>query len=659
MFPNLSNSNTMTLAEELPDWERTARVLQPMAATLFFLSSLRLFVAQLSVRVFPNLGLPAAVLIGLLVVSTPLMAIALRRRCSHPWVISALPAAMAAARLAGQVIPHPDVQWVCAALAIALYGVYLPMYAGWLASRERRGIYALTWGMLAAIPLDICLRAILSSADTFFASGALPAVLVILLAGVMFSRTLTWPRRTVREPLTPLPQGGWADGILLAGLGIGMFLGYALFFNASLAGPLANAPYPAAVVTAVATAGLIGSALYYDADSVQLLDQNPLFTALLANLGLIASTALLVLNRPSHWNLPLMAVGLGLLMVDIVLFGRLLVSSSGHPVITAGLGWWLGLLVMLVLLVPLLLYQDERVLIAGAVLAGICGMAAGIRLQSRRCPMRVVRAASWVWVAAVALLVVTAGALFIQPAGAHPDPRQEITLMTYNIRSGFGADDRFDLRRTAHTILAANADIVALQEVNRGSGLNGFTDDLMVLMDILRPAGYRYWEFGPAANLTYGNAVISRYPIVAGENFPYTTVVLERRSCLATRVKIGGRRLAVYSTHLTHVGHSTPERLQQVQELLALVQPEGLPKAVMGDFNAVPDTAEIRAMLEHFADAYAAVGPPPGYTFPALAPSERIDYIFLSPELTPLGARVMDSRASDHRPVVVQVRLAP
>jgi endonuclease/exonuclease/phosphatase family metal-dependent hydrolase len=146
---------------------------------------------------------------------------------------------------------------------------------------------------------------------------------------------------------------------------------------------------------------------------------------------------------------------------------------------------------------------------------------------------------------------------------------------------------------------------------------------------------------------------------VAGENFPYATVVLERRSCLATRVKIGGRRLAVYSTHLTHVGHSTPERLQQVQELLALVQPEGLPKAVMGDFNAVPDTAEIRAMLEHFADAYAAVGPPPGYTFPALAPNERIDYIFLSPEPIPLGARVMDSWASDHRPVVVQVRMAP
>ncbi|MGC8826761.1 MAG: hypothetical protein ACP5TV_07150, partial [Anaerolineae bacterium] len=84
MFSNLSSSNAMSLTEELPDWERTARVLQPMAATLFFLSSLRLFVAQLSVRVFPHLGLPAAVLIGLLAVSTPLIAIALRRRCSNP-----------------------------------------------------------------------------------------------------------------------------------------------------------------------------------------------------------------------------------------------------------------------------------------------------------------------------------------------------------------------------------------------------------------------------------------------------------------------------------------------------------------------------------------------------------------------------------------------
>ncbi|MGQ9668504.1 MAG: endonuclease/exonuclease/phosphatase family protein, partial [Anaerolineae bacterium] len=494
---------------------------------------------------------------------------------------------------------------------------------------------------------------------TMNTGGVRPAVLVVLLAGVMFSRTLTWPRRTMREPLTPLPQGGWADGILLIGLGMVMFLGYALFFNASLAGPLANTPYPAAVVTAVAIAGLVGSALYYDADSVQLLDQNPLFTAVLANLALMTTTAFLVLNRPSHWNLPLMAVGLGALLVDLVLFGRLLVSSGGHPVTAAGFGWWLGLLVMLICLVPLLMNQDERVLIVGAVLAGICGIGAGVRLQSRRCPMRVVRAASWVWIAAVVLLVVTAGALFIQPAGAHPDSKPQLQLMTYNIRSGFGADDRFDLRRTAQTILKGDADIIALQEVNRGSGLNGFTDDLMVLMDILRPAGYRYWEFGPAASLTYGNAIISRYPIVASENFPYSTVVLERRACLAARVKVGGRRLAVYSTHLTHVGHSTPERLQQVQELIGLTRPEGLPKTVMGDFNAIPETAEIRAMREHFRDAYALAGDPPGYTFPAERPAERIDYIFLSPELTPLEAWVMESTASDHRPVVVRVQLAP
>jgi len=654
----MTNSET-NAHESISDWERTARVLQPMIATVFFLSSLRLIIAQMSLRIYDQLGLGGTVVIGLVVFSAPLLAIPLKRQCTHPAVISALPLAMAVTRVLGQIWNRPDLNWIFAGLTIMLYGLFIPLYAGWLASRESRGIYALTWGIVAAVPLDLCLRALFASADTFFYRGVASLVAVLVLGLILSSRTVTWPRRTVRERIRPLGRGGWADGLILAGLGSTIFLAYTLYLNAAMAGPLANAPYPAAVATSVGIAALAAAALYYDAESVQLLDQSPLGTAILANLALLVSTGLLVFYRPSHWSLPLMAVGLGALLIDVVIYGRLLVSTRGHPSNALSLGLWIGLLLILGLTAPMLLYGADWVLLVAAGFTLLTAIIAGIKLRKRKCPARIVTAASWAWITAVALMILTAGVLFIQPAGPHSEPRDDITLMTYNIRSGYGAADTFDLRRTAGTIIEADADIVVLQEVNRGNGLNGYTDDIIGLMAVLRPAGYRYWTFGPAANLLYGNAIISRYPIVASETFPYDTVVAEDRSVLAARVKIGGRRLAVYSTHLTHVGKSSPERVSQVNQLLALAGSEGLPKAIMGDINTEPDHIEIQLLESRYTDAYlGAGGAPPGYTFRADDPHSRIDYIFTSSDLVPLEARVdTDTLASDHLPLIVRVRI--
>ena len=100
--------------EPASDWERTARVLQPTLATLFFLSSLRMLEAQMAIRLYGRLGLPACLLIGLALCMTPLLAIILRRHCTHPIIISALPLGMALARVAGQIVNRPDVNWICA-----------------------------------------------------------------------------------------------------------------------------------------------------------------------------------------------------------------------------------------------------------------------------------------------------------------------------------------------------------------------------------------------------------------------------------------------------------------------------------------------------------------------------------------------------------------
>ena len=69
------------------------------------------------------------------------------------------------------------------------------------------------------------------------------------------------------------------------------------------------------------------------------------------------------------------------------------------------------------------------------------------------------------------------------------------------------------------------------------------------------------------------------------------------------------------------------------------------------------DSAEMRALTAVLTDAWAAVGDGPGHTFPALRPIARIDHVLVSADVRPEAAAVVAARASDHRPLVVDVDL--
>ncbi|HKY67745.1 MAG TPA: endonuclease/exonuclease/phosphatase family protein, partial [Acidimicrobiales bacterium] len=84
---------------------------------------------------------------------------------------------------------------------------------------------------------------------------------------------------------------------------------------------------------------------------------------------------------------------------------------------------------------------------------------------------------------------------------------------------------------------------------------------------------------------------------------------------------------------------------------------EGTATVLLGDMNAGPETPEMRALTTVLVDAWAAVGAGDGHTFPARRPIARIDHVLVHGPVRPVGAEVVDTRASDHRPVVVDVDL--
>ena len=64
--------------------------------------------------------------------------------------------------------------------------------------------------------------------------------------------------------------------------------------------------------------------------------------------------------------------------------------------------------------------------------------------------------------------------------------------------------------------------------------------------------------------------------------------------------------------------------------------------------NSKPDSVAIRTLANA---GFVDVSPDGPLTYPAAGPEERIDYIFVTPDLTVIEAETRQSLASDHLPV--------
>jgi endonuclease/exonuclease/phosphatase family metal-dependent hydrolase len=240
-------------------------------------------------------------------------------------------------------------------------------------------------------------------------------------------------------------------------------------------------------------------------------------------------------------------------------------------------------------------------------------------------------------------------------------------------------------------LAALSPDIVGLQEVLRsGSPLPACLAD-----EVAQGLGYEV-VFGPAqdlgAGLWFGNAVLSRFPIAESRNFVLPVGrVDDGRGLLCAFIEAPCGRIPFFVTHLSYRLHESAVRLRQVLEIAARVHDEapveGFPPILVGDFNAEPDSDEIRFLRGlavadwksvYFLDAYAAAGEPPGHTWDNRNPfaaqfneiSRRLDYIFVrGPDRAGRGKVMRASLAwnlddgglypSDHFGVVAEVRAAP
>lgn len=230
-----------------------------------------------------------------------------------------------------------------------------------------------------------------------------------------------------------------------------------------------------------------------------------------------------------------------------------------------------------------------------------------------------------------------------------------LRFMTYNIHHGEGIDGRLDLARIADVIRAQNVDLVALQEVDKGTertGRRDFPAELAALTGMTCVFG-KNLDFQGGE---YGNAVLSRFPIKRWWKSPLRMLHDgEQRGALQVVVDVRGRELLFVSTHLDHRADDA-ERVDSVAQIRGLIAGSGsLPIVIGGDFNDTPGSRMYAGMAEMFDDPWTAVGSGDGFTIPSTGPKSRIDYLWIrkAAGLVPKGMIVLPTEASDHLPVVL------
>jgi len=268
------------------------------------------------------------------------------------------------------------------------------------------------------------------------------------------------------------------------------------------------------------------------------------------------------------------------------------------------------------------------------------------------------------WPRLFATCVVTTGLMLCLNGcmhGSGRSPERTLRVMTYNIHHAEGVDGKIDVLRIAELIRHEQADIIALQEVDRGverTQRRDLSAELAALSGMSCVFSNNYTFQGGE----YGNALLTRFPIKRWSNTHLRMLQPgEQRGALQVVLEVNGHELVIINTHLDHRPNDA-ERMFSITQILPL-SARHLPSPVVlcGDFNDTPGSRVYQKLSESFDDAWAVAGDGDGFTIPSQAPRKRIDYLWLSKgaALRPVRLWVVESPAFDHLPLLGEFRLPP
>lgn len=241
----------------------------------------------------------------------------------------------------------------------------------------------------------------------------------------------------------------------------------------------------------------------------------------------------------------------------------------------------------------------------------------------------------------------------------------QFKVITFNVLSfeqedKWGERNDFDVTPYADFVKGENADFIILNEVENRSSRQmrdgKYIDKVQEFADKLGMFaiyGYSYnlsnkQGDNPEENYTYcmnelyGNAILSKYPIIASRTIqlPRPAGSSDQRGAVIAEVALpSGEIIAVAATHFDHTGGQK----EQAEALVPFLNGTDVPTILAGDLNVGPGSDAVKTIETKFEQ----VG------------HDWVDYVFASKgHWSKLSEKSMDAgNLSDHDPVIVEVEL--
>ncbi|MFK8012377.1 MAG: endonuclease/exonuclease/phosphatase family protein [Marinicellaceae bacterium] len=246
----------------------------------------------------------------------------------------------------------------------------------------------------------------------------------------------------------------------------------------------------------------------------------------------------------------------------------------------------------------------------------------------------------------------------------------KIKIATYNIHRAIGLDRRFRPERIISILKEINAEVILLQEVDDGVPRSR---ELNLAKEIAEACDYPYFELGHNVTLRkghYGNATLSKFPIVNQRNIDLTIGNKKSRGCQYTQLEINSTskkpHLNVFNLHL---GLSAKERQKQAGLLFRSREyrqiENNTPSIVAGDFNdwrSLLRALFIEGMgFKCATDKTRLLREVAMKTFPSFAPRGGLDRIYYKGDLELIHVsrykKKLAKIASDHLPIITVFEL--
>ena len=259
-----------------------------------------------------------------------------------------------------------------------------------------------------------------------------------------------------------------------------------------------------------------------------------------------------------------------------------------------------------------------------------------------------------------------------------PGTGKPMRVVTFNILSGRSmADEQVDVGRLSDAVASLDADVLALQEVDRNQPRSEYADLTAIAADAMGAPEHRFvaalsgspgttWIAADGTEqpdaAAYGIALLSRHPVASwqvirlpavpvrvpmrfGDSLRPTWVRDEPRVAVAADIETPGGCLSVVATHLSFLRWWNR---RQLRILLRALDGHRRPLLLVGDLNMEPAPAHALTGMRSLATHR---------TFPADQPREQIDHVLADGDLHAADSCAVRLPVSDHRALVVD--LAP